>query len=140
MPDIDTYPTVTALGAGDRLIVRQTDGDGSKHTRIATLSQVKQAMPIANQLTAVAGGQSLALPVPGPIAVFTSIPPGGGTVLTAAPGQEQRIFNRCRTGQTLEVFPILGMAIESDTVNAPATIADGDDAAFLNNGTYFLAS
>lgn len=141
MPDIDSYPTATAIAGSDRVILRQTDGDGSVHTRRGTISQL-QAGPtmIQNGLTAVVGGQGVAVVLTGVLCVFTTVPPSGGGVLTAPVGVTQRIYNRCGSGQVVEIFPPNDMAIERGSVNAPVNVADGGATDFTNNGTVILVS
>lgn len=96
-------------------------------------------LAIQDDITATVGGQTGAVPLTGVICRFTSVPPGAGGILTAPLGQSQRIFNRCGTGQAVQIYPIAGMAIEGNAVNAPVSVADGGNATFTNLGTFVVS-
>jgi hypothetical protein len=140
MPDIDSYPTVVALSALDRIIVRQTNEDGSVTTRRTSAQGLMGFAAIQTGITAVAGGQTSATPLTGLNCNVTTVPPGGGVILTVPPGYRQKVFNRCRTGQELSVYPAEGMRIEAEETNAAVGVADLDATEFFNDGTIFVAT
>jgi hypothetical protein len=95
---------------------------------------------VASSLAAIAGGQSAALPLTARVNVVTTVPSGGGVILTVGTGGSQQIFNRCGTGQELAVYPTVGRDIEGNATNVAVTIPDGGSATFTNDGTMFRVS
>lgn len=59
MPDMDSYPSATAVNGGDRVLLRQTDTDGSVHTRRSLFSQLLSAIFSSTTQLAAWAGQSV---------------------------------------------------------------------------------
>ena len=140
MPFADTYPQVLNPAPGDRVIVIHTNDDGSVVTQRTTVSALTASGSIQNNITAAVGGQGSAVQLTGGLCIVRSVPQNSGVILTAAPGQTQKVFNRDVFAQTLLVFPIVGMAIENKSTNVAVSIAVGDAVSFTNDGTVFVIS
>ncbi len=87
-----------------------------------------QAM--ATHLTALGTTQTTAFYIVADANTFTTVASGTGAILPAAlsPGDEILIFNR--GASTLAVYPSLGAAIESGSVNASVSLSAGGTARF----------
>ena len=135
MPDIDSLPQIGAVGAGDRVIFRQTNGDGSTTTRRGTAGALAAFTPAQANVAAAGAGQSTATVLTGRACTITTIPAGSGVILTVAGGTSQDVFNRAGTGRAVLVYPPVGLAIEGNAANAPVLLQDGASARFTCTGS-----
>lgn len=132
------YPTGVARSL-DQLLVIQTDENAEVHVRRVPAQSIVAFSDIQEGITAIVGGQTLAVALTAKCCVFRDVPSGGGGRLIAPVGVSQEIFNR-GGGGVVEVFPRADCVIEGHGAGEGVPIASGGSARFLNTGTIVLIS